>query len=150
MCRKQMLPHDFWVFVLMMSSTRLSFTAFNGGSAWFKVRFYGWSSGFQSSSSPRAMLELFYTAWLYFFTPQSLCRQVFHSSLRHVWHFFALEANQYFYSVRRELYILHTRPSSKTFFLKIDLLPARQPLIAIHFTAIWKLTCRDLKIFRDR
>lgn len=154
MCRKQMLPHDFWVFVLMMSSTRLSFNPVNGGSAWFKVWFYGWSSGFQSCSSPRAILKLFYTAWLYIFTLQSLFGVEDKSaSLPHI------KSGTVCFRSKPEV-LSHSLQSvctsHKTIFqniaqfVLIDLLPARPPLIAIHFTAIWKLTWRDLKIFRER
>lgn len=55
MCRKQMLPHDFRVFVLMISSTRLPLNHFNDSLTWFKIRSQCWVPGFQAFSPPRAL-----------------------------------------------------------------------------------------------
>lgn len=102
-----------------------------------KSDFYGWSSGFQSCSPPRAILELFYTTWLYFFTLQSLC------GVHSVW----FRCLFFFFSspIDCKLCTLHTWPFSKTTFF----LPAGWLLIVIHFGEMWKLVCRHLKSFQD-
>lgn len=128
MCRKQMLPHDFWVFVLMMSSTRLSFSRFNGGSPWFKIR---WSPGFQAFSPPRGHTgALLYTPTVFLYTSLLMW-----SLLQHlVWSKSV---------VLSHLVQILTHFYSTFFIIELDLFPARQSFIIIHCSEIYKPASTD-------
>lgn len=115
MCRKQMLPHDFWVFVLMMSSTRLSFNPLMEVQLDLKSDFMD-GAVVSYHAHHRGLCCGFYTMGLYFFTPPCPLEVNAQPALCPIRHRLLLRQTSKFVPFTANC-------------VHFDLLPARQPLI---------------------